>query len=446
MPSDFGLMAIALSIISLPAYVGFFGLDQAIIQKDKNSNDELSAIFWTLQFFGLLYFIIIFYLSNDIALFFEEKNIAPILKILSIKFIFSPQQTIQKMILIRSLKFKKIGIVDNSINIVSGILTLYLAYNGYGVWSLVTQVLMTELLLFAVYQYLSHWTPSYSLNISFLTGYLDFSLGYMGTSLLGYLTRHLDKLIIANAFSSSELGYYSRSSKIISRIDFLGKSISEVLFPIYSTIKNQYKRTKKIHLSTLKIILLLTLPFYSFLIINGEPIILIFLGEKWAKMVPLIKIFSFYGIVRTVGTTNRNIYLAYGQTKLQFKINLISRFFIFAGMFLGLKQGYIGVAMYSTIGATIGIFPLLYYACKLIKLNLIQFFKYLFPELILNITNSALFILLKNYFNSNPKDIYSLIFEGFVFVITYYLLIIVFKNNSYTKILEILKNKVFNNS
>ena len=173
---------------------------------------------------------------------------------------------------------------------------------------------------------------------------------------------------------------------------------------------------------------------------------MIFLGEKWAKMVPLIKIFSFYGIVRTVGTTNRNIYLAYGQTKLQFKINLISRFFIFAGMFLGLKQGYIGVAMYSTIGATIGIFPLLYYACKLIKLNLIQFFKYLFPELILNITNSALFILLKNYFNSNPKDIYSLIFEGFVFVITYYLLIIVFKNNSYTKILEILKNKVFNNS
>ena len=107
LPEDFGLMAIALSIISFSQGTTQTGFETALIQK-KNSVAELLDTAWTIELFkNLTLFLIIFLLAPKLAVFFNEPRAILILRTISLSIVFQGLRNIGVVYFRKNLDFKK---------------------------------------------------------------------------------------------------------------------------------------------------------------------------------------------------------------------------------------------------------------------------------------------------------------------------------------------------
>ena len=441
-PSEFGILAMCSAFIAIPQLIGSFALDSAIIQEKNINSTDLSSIFWLLEIVGISFFIIFYFLSNYIALFYSEPQVESIIKFLSIIFLIQPLYVVQRALLIKGLDFKSIGKIENITIVSAGIIAIIMARYNFGIWALVSQIILISIFSCILYWIQCDWRPKILFNYYSLKKYSNFSLNLLGTSILNYLTRFLDKIIIGRNFDSLSLGYYNRGSNLIFRVDTLGKSISQVLFPIYSSIQNENKRILNIHLSTIKIILLITLPIYAVIILTSTELVIVLFGEQWLNMVIFLKIFSVYGLARTIGSINANLYLSKGRTDLQFKVNIFTRLFIIGGMIVGLKWGPVGVALLSSLASTISLFPNIYYAGKLIDLSLGAFFHSILPEICCASFTSLIYILISKLDFINLYNVSLQLFINIlIFLLLYLVIVMLLSPKSFLEIQKLIKNK-----
>ena len=106
-PSDFGIMAIALIVISFLEIFKDLGTSSAIIQRDDNTLEFLSSIFWANVFLGIIITFFLLILSNPISLFFGDERISDVLNVLAVTFAVSGTGIIHKTLFEKEIEFKR---------------------------------------------------------------------------------------------------------------------------------------------------------------------------------------------------------------------------------------------------------------------------------------------------------------------------------------------------
>ena len=138
-PEAFGLVALASTFM---AFIEIFldqGFSAAIIQRADLEKEHLDTAFWISILIGILMTIGTISLSPLVAAFFKEPHLAPILKWLSVSFIFRALSSTQMAILQRKLAFKSLAARSLVATLFGGIVGVSMAFTGFGVWSLVGQ-------------------------------------------------------------------------------------------------------------------------------------------------------------------------------------------------------------------------------------------------------------------------------------------------------------------
>ena len=165
-PSDFGLMAMAIVIVGFLEIFKDLGTAAAIIQNQNLSEESLSSIFWINIGFGALVAIIVFLAAPLGAEFYNNSKVEDILKVLSISFIWSSFGIVHKKLLEKELKFDllaKIELIGVAIGAVVGI---SLALLEFGVWSLVFQSLSIAFITTSLLWIINSWRPRFFFFIS----------------------------------------------------------------------------------------------------------------------------------------------------------------------------------------------------------------------------------------------------------------------------------------
>ena len=147
LPEDYGLVAIVSIFILFAEVIVQSGLGAAIIQKKEIDNIDLSTVFWFSFIVSLLLYVLIYITSDWIAVFFKEELLSIILKVLSIKLVIGTYNSIQNTIIAKKLMFKINFYTSIIATCISGIIALYMALKGFGVWSLVIFQVIYQLIL-----------------------------------------------------------------------------------------------------------------------------------------------------------------------------------------------------------------------------------------------------------------------------------------------------------
>ncbi len=108
------------------------------------------------------------------------------------------------------MNFKGLARIEISTMIGSGLITLLLALNGYGVWSLVFGGLAAFLTVILSWRTVL-WRPSFSIGWESLRELWGFSLNMTGFSLLNYIRSNVDYLLLGKLLGSSALRIYRTS-------------------------------------------------------------------------------------------------------------------------------------------------------------------------------------------------------------------------------------------
>ncbi len=243
---------------------------------------------------------------------------------------------------------------------------------GYGVWSLVWQLLTISSVRALVLWKMSSWRPRLLFNRSAAADLLGYSSNLLAFNVLNYWVRNGDNLLVGKFIGTVGLGIYTRAYSImLLPVSQVTHVLSRVMFPVLSGIQNDKMLVKRVYLRSVAMIALLTFPMMTGLLVVAEHLVLALYGPKWVSVIPLLRIFSLLGMVQSIGATVGWIYQSQGRTDLMFRWGLGAGTLLIGSIAVGVWIGTIeAVAMsYAFVSGVLLPYPLFSIPGKLIDMT-----------------------------------------------------------------------------
>ena len=445
-PNEFGLMATALIIVNFLELFKDLGTSSAIIQRISISDSLLSSVFWLNVSFGLLIFAIIFFSSPVLADFFNNNKLILILKVLPVVFIISSLSNVQRALLEKELHFNLISKIELGSTIFGALIGVFLAFKGFGVWSLVYQTISNLSLATILFFICSKWKPSVSFNIKEIKSISSFSINLVGFNFFNFFARNADYLIIAKFLGEVQLGHYYLIYRImLYPIQNISQVISRVVFPVYSKIQHDNVKLSKAFKDVTSSIAIFTFPLMLGLIAISNLFIHSFFGSKWDYnlLVSLLIVLAPVGLMQSLTSNVGSLYLSKARTDLFLKWGILSSIVYVVGFLIGIKWGAWGVALSYLITNIILFYPVFAIPFKLINLNFLTFIKNLNGTILSALIMACIVFLSGIYISKFLENTISLIIVCLIGVISYFLISLKINRNKILFIFSMLKmNKI----
>lgn len=375
-PTEFGLMGLALVVISFSDIFTDLGFGPAITQKKELSRTDIHTGFTFSIIFGILLFVILWVLSPIIAIFFKNEKLSTILKAISVVLFLRSIITIPLGLMYRNMQFKRLSLIQIiSYAIGYGAVGIILAFLGFGVWSLVIAVISQSVLSLILYLIYGKEALGVSFNKQSFKSLLRFGGGYSLSKIFTYAGNKGDKIVIGRVLGVDALGLYERGYQIVKfTASLIGEIIDKVLFSPIARKQDNRELVGKVFLELTYILAVIFFPLSSFIYNNAKSIVFILLGDQWENTIDIVKIMSvsiFFLISTRVGAT---VAKSLGDVYRRAVRSFIYCVFVVVGTYFATRWGIDGVAMAVT-GAVI-INYLLAFA-QINKLTQVSLFKFI---------------------------------------------------------------------
>jgi O-antigen/teichoic acid export membrane protein len=257
-PKDFGIVAIATTILGFIYIVSDMGIGKVIIQ-ETGDDDYLQSVnnagFWFNTLLGILLFTFLALFSHKLAILFGEPKSSLVIAAMSVQVIFYSVTTVQVAIHKRNLDFKFLFYLRLITVVAPLILSIPLAFAGLGYWAIVAGNVFGSFLSALVLWLASKWKPSFTINFQTLRKVLAKSIWSTVEQVFMWIPFALDMYLITNKLSSSDYGIYSTSRTLFtSAVQLSLGAIIPVLYSAYSNIQNDEVLYKKSIMLSQKIV------------------------------------------------------------------------------------------------------------------------------------------------------------------------------------------------
>lgn len=364
-PSEFGLIGIVIVFIAISSTFIDSGLSSALINEKKADKYDYNTVFWTNIILGVVFFILLYFISPFIALFFKLPELTSLLRISSISLIFLSLSSIQRTIYVKDLNFKIITWISLISVVISAIVAIYMALKGYGVLSLVVRSVLGQFVTMLLFWSFSKWRPSFIFDLKVLIKMYSYGVNLFLTSFLNTIHNNLYYVIIGKYFSPATLGFYTRANtfKDLASVN-ISNAIKRVSFSSLSRIDNLEEQ--ELHFSDyVNPTILATSFLMSILLLCAEPIVLILLGEKWINSILMLKIIALSGVFLPIYSLNLNYLAVKRYTGVYLKVEILSKLLIFPVVIIGIYWGFISllyaIVIHSLIIYLLSILSLKYF-------------------------------------------------------------------------------------
>lgn len=323
-PEDYGLLGMIMFFISISQLFVDSGMTTALIREKTPKQEDYSTVFYYNLTLSVVMYVIVFISANAISQFFSEPALVLIIRITGINLIISSFGLIQRTILIRNLDFGTQTRVDVIAAVLSGIIAVYMAYQGFGVWSLVIQLLSRQLIISAMFILHNRWIPLPAFNIESFKRLFGFGWKMLATGILATAYQNIYNVIIGKDYLTSQLGYYTKS---LQTRDFAANSITttleKVTYPVFIQLQEDPQRFKSSFKKIIKISSFLTFPMMIGLAAVAHPLVKLLFGEPWLPMVPCFQILCIAGMTLPHRAINLNVLKVVGRSDLFLRIDII---------------------------------------------------------------------------------------------------------------------------
>lgn len=370
-PEAFGLVAMA-SVFT--AFVQIFldqGFGAAIVQRADVEQEHLDTAFWTSVLTGILMAVGALAAADLVAGFFQEPRLAPVLSWLSLSFILGGLSSTQLAILQREFAFKSLAARSLSATAVGGVVGVSMALAGFGVWSLVGQILVSGLAGVIVLWRASDWRPGFNFSRKHFTELFTFGISIIGNKTLIFFNRRSDDFLIGYFLGATMLGYYTIGYRLLLVMIRLVTGITNtVAFPTFSRLQHKPEQMRRAFYNVTQYTSLLAFPVFIGLALLAPELIPALFGEQWAPSIPVMQILALIGILQSLLVFNGTVIKACGKPSWLLGIMLLTSVCSVIGFLLAVRWGIVAVAASLVIVGYL-LAPVSYIAVRrLIQINI----------------------------------------------------------------------------
>ena len=340
-PSDFGLIGMITVLFAIASTFIDSGFSTGLIRKLHCTQEEYSTVFYFNIIICCIIYIFLFILAPYLASFFNEIQLTILVRILSTAIFIDSITIVQRVILTRDINFKlqtKISLISS---VSSGIIGIIMAYMGYGVWSLVCQIITKKNINGFLLWIYSKWRPSLCFSISAFKELFKFGSKLLGSGLIVTIQNNIYYFVIGKFFSASGLGYFTRAEQFNAIVtNNITGTLDRVFFPVLASIQSDELRLKATFKKMVRTSFFITYFSLMVMAIIAKPMIFLLIGEKWEPSILYLQLICIGSIFFPFNVVNSNILKVKGRSDLILRLQIIktilTTLIILSGIFKGI--------------------------------------------------------------------------------------------------------------
>lgn len=364
-PEEYGLIGICLIFTTILTGIIDSGFSNAIIRKKDVTNDDYNTMFITNMAMSIGMFILLYFSAPLIASFFSRKELIDLVRVMGLILIFQALSQVQYTRLTKRIDFKTKTKASIIAAIISGAIGIFMAYVGFGVWSLVGQKLSERLIYTLCLWTFNRWFPRFRFSAESFRYMWGFGWKIMLSGLLDSIWKQLYQVVVGKCYSPATLGQYSRSKEYAHLFSHNVTSIVQrVTFPVLAEVQDDKERMLKAYRRIIKTVMLVTAVCMFALGAVSEPLIYSLIGRKWhqaASFLPLICIsMSLYPL----HAINLNMLQVQGRSDLLLYLEIIKKIVSVGPICLGIFVNIYWMLVGGIVAGIISFFLNTYYTGK----------------------------------------------------------------------------------
>ncbi len=396
------------------------GLTASLIRDNDAGEEDFSTVFYFNIVGSILIYGLIYFLAPLIGSFYGEDILVPMIRILSLGIIINAFGAVHSSLLNRSLDFKRLAIISIPSIVLGGLVGVYLAYTGWGVWSLVWQVLTVSTVNMILFWVLSSWRPRLVFVQNLFKKHFGFGYKLAISGVFNSIFEESYSVLIGKYFSPIQLGFFQRGKSLsMLPVTALSRIVHRVSYPLLSKVQDNDPQLLKSYRTIIQMVAFVLAPLLVIMATMAEPLFRFLLTEKWLPAVPYFRILAIVAFLYPIHGFNLSILNVKGRSDLFLKAEVIKKILIAVIIVIAFRWGIYGLLYGSVIISLLSMIVNIHYSNTVIPYTIKDQMGDILPAVIIAVITGILIYTMDGFWLSQCGDFLRLIIGVSVGMIGY---------------------------
>lgn len=359
-PEDFGLVAMAMSVIAALELFRQFSFEVALIQRQDAPRSYYDTA-WTFNvIFALVLSVVLIAVASPAAVFYEEPRLRTIIWVLAASVFISGFENIGVIAFIKDLTFHKEFLLRTAQKLGGVAVTIPLAFILRSYWALVIGMITGNVVKVVISYFAHPFRPR--LSLSERVQLFGFSKWLLANNILWFIRDRTPDFILGKISGPGALGLFTVGNEISNLpTTELVAPINRAVFPAYAKMAHDRSILQQGFLNVIGLVVIVALPAGFGVAATADLLVSVVLGEKWAAAVPIVSIMAMFGALNALQTNCGPMLYAMGTPRVLTMIGLVQITFLVPSIFWGAySAGAVGIAWAYLANVALIIVPLNY--------------------------------------------------------------------------------------
>jgi PST family polysaccharide transporter len=344
-PGAFGIVAISSVIVAFALGIFELGLGSAIVQRPRITAAQLWWVFKVNMTLSLCLWAVCIAASPWVSRFFQEPLAGPVLVVSGALLPISAVAVIPRNLLTRRLEFKKLAVSEIVGTLIGGVVSVWLAVVGLGVWSLVLGSLSGYGVTAVSLLMLSPWRPHRSGRADQKAALLRFGVVVAILSVANNWAYSVDNLVVGRLLGATALGLYSVAFNLaMMPVSHFSGLATSVAFPAFAAIQADRERLAAAYIRCLRFSAALSFPVCAMLAVLAPQLVAVYLGPKWASAATPLRLLLAMAAARSLYMLAGSVLRSVGRPQTELVLQAVFCLGVAVAAAIGARAGINGVA------------------------------------------------------------------------------------------------------
>lgn len=282
-PVEVGIYAAGTVVIDFVAVFAQSALAQALVQRERDIEEAANTVLVVSFVTGLLVGTLVLAASPLIGMAFDDARVGLVAAATSGILVLRSWSCVPMGLMYRAFQFKLQMMIVPAVSLSFASVSIAFALFGFGAWAMVIgsyASVSTELVLS---WWVAKWRP-FQRRFSFRTWreLARFSWPLVLDELGGRGREAIEQVLVGRSLGTSGLGQYRYAYRIAwTPALAIIRAFSYVLYPAFARIATDRTRFREAYVRALGWIWFAALPVAALMVVVGEPVVVLMLGEEW---------------------------------------------------------------------------------------------------------------------------------------------------------------------
>jgi len=358
-PEDYGIYAVALVGINAMLSLNELGVSLAIIRWPGDVRRIAPTVNTLAMSFSTLLFVGAMFGAPYLCRALHAPDASGVLRLLATSVLIDAAAAVPAAFMTREFMQDRRLVVDTVGLVITSTLSIVLALDGHGAWSLAWGQIIGNVVNAALIIWWAPWRFRFGWRRDLVRELLDFGLPLAVASLMVFAMLNLDYIVVGSILGPLSLGYYLLAFNLSGwPVGLLSAPIRRVSLAAFSRLADDSSKASAAFVRAFTLLLAITLPASLGMYVLAEPLIGFLYGEKWLPSAKVLPFLMVLGLTRVLAELAYDFLVAKGRARANLIVQSIWFAALIPALIIGAKtNGIVGVAVGHAITAAVIVGP-----------------------------------------------------------------------------------------